>query len=111
MYSKLQSESNKVYKIDDVPLNKFHMRITALTFGANFSDGYSLGIIGIVLTLIGPQMKLNSVWTGLLGASALLGLFFGSLLLGGLADKVGRQKIFIELFNRYCVLFPTILCK
>lgn len=98
MYSKLQSESNKVYKIDDAPLNKFHMRITALTFGANFSDGYSLGIIGIVLTLIGPQMKLNSVWTGLLGASALLGLFFGSLLLGGLADKVGRQKIFITNF-------------
>lgn len=98
MYSKLQSESNKVYKIDDAPLNKFHMRITALTFGANFSDGYSLGIIGIVLTLIGPQMKLNSVWTGLLGASALIGLFFGSLLLGGLADKVGRQKIFITNF-------------
>ncbi|MBV7276956.1 MFS transporter [Clostridium thailandense] len=98
MYGKLQSESNKVYKIDDVPLNKFHMRITALTFGANFSDGYSLGIIGIVLTLIGPQMKLNSVWTGLLGASALLGLFFGSLLLGGLADRVGRQKIFITNF-------------
>ncbi|WFR66122.1 hypothetical protein P9139_13970 [Curtobacterium flaccumfaciens] len=33
-------------------LSRFHMRITALTFGANFSDGYALGSIGIALTLI-----------------------------------------------------------
>ncbi len=88
----------KRYKVDDVPLNKFHLKITALTFGANFSDGYLLGIIGIALTLIGPQMNLGPVWTGLLGSSALIGLFFGSLFLGTLADKIGRQKIFLLNF-------------
>lgn len=95
------------YKIDDAPLNKFHLKITALTFGSNFSDGYALGIIGIALTLIGPQMKLNAIWEGLLGSSALIGLFFGSLVLGRLSDRVGRQKIF--LLNFLVITIATIL--
>lgn len=90
--------NEKKYKMDDAPLNKFHLRITALTFGSNFSDGYALGIIGMALSLLGPQMKLNSLWEGLIGSSALIGLFFGSLLLGGLSDKIGRQKIFLTNF-------------
>ncbi|MDQ0199129.1 MFS transporter [Neobacillus ginsengisoli] len=90
--------SERKYKMDDAPLNKFHLRITALTFGSNFSDGYALGIIGMALSLLGPQMKLNSMWEGLIGSSALIGLFFGSLLLGGLSDKIGRQKIFLTNF-------------
>jgi putative MFS transporter len=84
--------------MDDAPLNKFHIRITALTFGSNFSDGYALGIIGMALSLLSPQMKLNPMWDGLIGSSALIGLFFGSLLLGGLSDKIGRQKIFLTNF-------------
>jgi len=98
MSEKENVSTQETYAIDDAPLNRFHLRITALTFGANFSDGYSLGIISIALTLLGPQMHLSSVWTGLLGSSALIGLFFGSLFLGGLADRFGRQKIFITNF-------------
>ncbi|MCL6624985.1 MFS transporter [Alicyclobacillus shizuokensis] len=85
-------------QIDDAPLNKFHVRITALTFGSNFSDGYALGIISMALSLIGPQMHLGPVWQGLLGSSALIGLFFGSLLLGWLSDHIGRQKIYLTNF-------------
>ncbi|MDQ0874650.1 putative MFS transporter [Paenibacillus sp. V4I3] len=109
--------SMKPYKIDDAPLNKFHLKITALTFGSNFSDGYALGIIGMALTLIGPQMNLSPIWSGLIGSSALIGLFFGSLLLGGLSDRIGRQKIFlanfvviaIASFLQFFVQDPTIL--
>ncbi len=85
-------------QIDDAPLNKFHLRITALTFGSNFSDGYALGIIGMALSLLGTQMNLSPVWQGLLGSSALIGLFFGSLLLGWLSDRIGRQKIYLANF-------------
>jgi len=88
----------QTYRMDDAPLNKFHLRITALTFGSNFSDGYALGIIGMALSLLGPQMKLGPLWEGLIGSSALIGLFFGSLLLGGLSDKIGRQKIYLTNF-------------
>ncbi|MFJ5562873.1 MFS transporter [Lysinibacillus xylanilyticus] len=90
--------NGQTYRMDDAPLNKFHIRITALTFGSNFSDGYALGIIGMALSLLGPQMHFGSFWTGLIGSSALIGLFIGSLFLGGLSDKIGRQKIYLSNF-------------
>ncbi|MFJ2197506.1 MFS transporter [Streptomyces violaceusniger] len=80
------------------PLTGFHLRVTATTFGANFSDGYALGVIGAVLPALGTEMHLSGVWQGLLGASALIGLFFGSILLGRVADVIGRQKLYLYNF-------------
>lgn len=85
-------------KLDDVPLGKFHIKIAGLTFGAHFTDGYILGLIGIAFTLIGPQMQLDPFWQGLIGSSALFGLFLGSLFFGWISDYVGRQKIFVISF-------------
>ncbi|QYN25520.1 MFS transporter [Amycolatopsis sp. DSM 110486] len=79
---------------DDVPLNRFHLRITALTFCANYSDGYELGIISIALPLIAAQLGFGTVWEGLLGASALIGIFLGSIVVGWAADKIGRQRLY-----------------
>lgn len=79
--------------LDDAPLNRFHVKITTLTFGANFSDGYHLGIIGIALTLISPQMHLSAAWEGLLGASALLGIFAGSIVLGWAAERDRKSVV------------------
>ncbi|MDU7559220.1 MAG: MFS transporter, partial [Pseudomonas sp.] len=85
-------------KIDDLPIGRFHLKIAGLTFGAHFTDGYILGLIGIAFTLISPQMHLDAFWQGLIGASALIGLFLGSLFFGWISDKVGRQKIFLVSF-------------
>ncbi|MFJ6700626.1 MFS transporter [Streptomyces sp. NPDC091272] len=83
---------------DDVPLNRFHLRITALTFCANASDGYELGIISIALPLIAAQLGFGTVWQGLLGASALIGIFLGSVIVGWAADKIGRQRLYTYNF-------------
>jgi putative MFS transporter len=84
--------------LDAAPLRPFHLRITATTFGANFSDGYALGMIGAVLTTLTDARHLSGVWQGLLGASALIGLFFGSIVLGRVGDIIGRQKLYIYNF-------------
>ncbi|CAM04111.1 putative MFS transporter [Saccharopolyspora erythraea NRRL 2338] len=89
------SSTTEAASFDDVPLNRFHLKITALTFGANFSDGYQLGIIGIALTLIAPQLGLGPAWQGLLGASALIGIFLGSTVVGWAADRMGRQRLYM----------------
>ena len=85
---------------DHLPLNRFHFRVTALTFGAHFNDGFAVGIIGMAIVLIGQQgaMELNAWWTGALGAGALFGLFAGAMLFGSVADRLGRQKIFTISF-------------
>lgn len=80
--------------LDDLPFGRFHAKITAMTFGANFSDGYALGMIGAVLPALQLQFHLSAFWQGMLASSALLGLFFGSLILGRVGDLVGRQRIY-----------------
>lgn len=92
------SASAPTVAYDDVPLNRFHLRITALTFCANFSDGYELGIIGIALPLISSQLGFGAVWTGLLGASALIGIFVGAITVGWAADRIGRQRLYLYDF-------------
>lgn len=99
--------NNELINLDDLPLNRFHIKITALTFGAHFTDGYALGTIGFAIVLIGKQIYLSPEWMGLLGASALMGLFFGSIILGGISGRIGRQKIF--LFNFVVITLASAL--
>lgn len=94
----MSTNTNNLIRLDDAPLNKFHIKIAGLTFGAHFTDGYIIGVIGFALTLIQPQMGLTPLWVGLIGSSALIGLFLGSLLLGWISDYIGRQKIFVTSF-------------
>ncbi len=81
--------------IDEAPLNGFHLRVAVYTTGGYFVDGYILGMIGIALALLGPQLGLGAVWTGLIGASALAGILVGGLVFGWMTDKVGRQTMYV----------------
>lgn len=76
-------------------LTPFHLRITALTFGANFSDGYALGSIGIALTLVPTGLGLDAVWSGLIASSVLVGIFVGSITCGWLGDRFGRRLVYM----------------
>lgn len=86
--------ANRPISIDDVPLNAFHVKIAGLTFGAHFTEGFALGTIGYALAAMNRQMPLDAFWMGMIGSSALMGIFFGSLVFGWLSDRLGRQKSF-----------------
>ena len=105
-------------KLDDVPLNRFHVKIAGLTFGVHLTEGYTLGTIGYALAALGKQMPLDAFWMGMIGSSALIGIFFGSLVFGWLSDRMGRQKIFLTsfviisaaAFAQFFVSSPLELC-
>ncbi|MEZ0600697.1 MFS transporter [Paraburkholderia sp. IW21] len=104
--------------LDDVPLNAFHVKIAGLTFGAHFTEGYALGTIGYALASLNRQMPLDAFWMGMIGSSALMGIFVGSLVFGWLSDRLGRQKIFllsfliitVAAFAQFYVSSPLALC-
>jgi putative MFS transporter len=78
--------------------------VTFAGTGGQFSDGFVLGIVGIALAIATPQLHLNAVWLGILGAASLAGLFAGSLIAGPFVDRFGRRG----LFNYDMALFALI---
>jgi len=85
-------QTPKPVLLDDIPLNRFHVKIAGLTFGAHFTEGYALGTVGYALASMNRQMPLDSFWMGAIGCSALIGIFLGSLVFGRLSDRLGRQR-------------------
>lgn len=81
--------------VEDIPLNSFHWKMTIYSAGGPFCDGYILSIIGIALSLLAPQWGLSSLTIGLIGASALIGIFFGAIIFGYVTDLVGRQTMYV----------------
>lgn len=57
-------------------------------------DGFDLGIIAVVLPLITQDLGMSPVESGLVAASTLVGIFFGSPLVGWLSDRIGRRTLF-----------------
>ncbi|MFB9376198.1 MFS transporter [Kineococcus gynurae] len=74
---------------------RFLVRLTAVSAGGTFLDGYVLGIIGTVIVAITAELQLTVFWEGLIAASALIGIFLGAPLGGWLADRFGRKPVFV----------------
>lgn len=88
------STTTATTKYEDIPLNRFHVRVAIAGSGGQFSDGFVLGIVGIVLASAKDDLHLTPLWIGLLGAATLCGLFLGAIITGPIADRIGRSPIF-----------------
>jgi MFS transporter, putative metabolite:H+ symporter len=75
-------------------LRPFHRRAIAITGIAWTFVAMEILLIGFTLPLFGSIWGLSSTWLGWIGASALAGSLVGSLLLGRLADQIGRRRVF-----------------
>ena len=88
--------NNEPVDIDEQSVDKkrFLVKLTGVIAGGMFIDGYILGIIGTVIGAITLDLGMSLFWEGLIGASALIGIFIGGPLGGWLADKLGRKPLF-----------------
>jgi MFS family permease len=57
-------------------------------------DGFDFFIIGVANPLVTEGYDLSATLKGLVSAAALVGAIFGAGLLGPLADRIGRRRIF-----------------
>jgi MFS transporter, putative metabolite transport protein len=58
-------------------------------------DGFDLGIISVVLPSLTKDLHASAAWTGLIGASSLIGIFIGAPLFGRITDRFGRRVPFL----------------
>jgi putative MFS transporter len=79
-------------------------RMTWATAVGEGLDGFDLGIIAVVLPLITTDLGLTPAWSGLIAASTLIGIFFGSPLVGWLSDRIGRRTLFTIDIGSFVVL-------
>jgi len=80
--------------MDDVAMTPFLRKISLFSSGGSFLDGYVLSLIGVALTQITPMFDLSPTESAAIGASVMLGIFFGTIFGGYLTDAVGRKKMF-----------------
>ncbi|MGQ5708550.1 MFS transporter [Lactobacillus sp. PSON] len=88
------------------PLMPIHLRVLVAVILGQIACGYSLGISGTALTNAAKYIQINDLWTGLIGAGALIGLA-GSMIIGRLSDKIGRRKLL--MINMYVLAAFSLL--
>lgn len=80
--------------IDESPLSRFHIRLLVQSSGGPFLDGWLLTVIGLALIGMTPALHLSATEISLVGAAALIGIFFGGLIFGYLTDLIGRRVMY-----------------
>lgn len=80
--------------LDESRFSELHFRFWLLAALGIMLDGFDFFIIGVASPLLVKDFGLSSAEQGLVTAAAILGAIFGAGLLGPIADRVGRRRIF-----------------
>ncbi|WP_309072555.1 MFS transporter [Arthrobacter sp.] len=80
--------------LDRARFSPFHRKLVIGCMGGPLLDGYMLSIIGIAMLGVTAQFNASELEVSLIGAAALVGIFFGAILLGPLTDKIGRRLMY-----------------
>jgi MFS transporter, putative metabolite:H+ symporter len=87
----------------DGGFSSFHRKAVLVTGAAWTFVAMEILLVGFVQATFAAQWNLNGTWQGLINSSALAGSLFGSLVLGRLADRIGRRTIF-----QYAILWYAV---
>ncbi|WLH81752.1 aromatic acid/H+ symport family MFS transporter [Pseudomonas sp. FP2335] len=86
---------NALEIVGSAPLGKFHYGLLFWCSLIMLFDGYDLVIYGSVVPRLMEQWSIPPVQAGWMGSAALFGMMFGAVVIGPLADRVGRRKIIL----------------
>jgi AAHS family 4-hydroxybenzoate transporter-like MFS transporter len=81
--------------IDDRPFGLFQASIFAICFLIALMDGANVQIMGLSAPLMAVDLKLTPAQLGPLFAGSEFGFMIGALLLGPLADRIGRKTVLV----------------
>jgi MFS transporter, AAHS family, 4-hydroxybenzoate transporter len=81
--------------IDAQPVGAFQIRLLLICAAVLFLDGFDTQAIGFVAPALAKEWGLSKGALGPVFSAGLFGLMIGALLLGPVADRIGRKKIII----------------
>src|SRR5918911_1373404 len=85
-------------RMDRLPWSRWHWLVVMGLGTVWILDGLSVTIVGALggrLTEHGSGVNLNAAQVGAAGSAYILGACSGALYFGRLADKIGRQRLFM----------------
>jgi len=81
--------------IDRQPVGRFQLKLLLTCAAVLFLDGFDTQAIGYVAPALAREWGLTKGALGPVFSAGLFGLMIGALLLGPLADRIGRKRIII----------------
>jgi MFS transporter, AAHS family, 4-hydroxybenzoate transporter len=81
--------------IDRQPIGAFQLKLLLICAAVLFLDGFDTQAIGYVAPALAREWGLSKGTLGPVFSAGLFGLMLGALLLGPLADRIGRKRIII----------------
>ena len=81
--------------IDRQPVGAFQIRVLLICAAVLFIDGFDTQAIGYVAPAVAQEWKLARGALGPVFSAGLFGLMIGALVLGPLADRIGRKRIIV----------------
>lgn len=81
--------------LDQGKVSRAQLRITALSSGGSFLDGYDISIVSVAILTMKNQFSLTSGDSTLLLGSTFIGMILGGFSLGYLTDLRGRRYLFL----------------
>ncbi|MEU6129476.1 MFS transporter [Saccharopolyspora sp. NPDC047091] len=81
--------------MDRLPLIGMHRKATTAVGLGLFFDMYEIFLTPVLSTALVQEFQLSKAELPLVLASTFLGMFVGTLLLGRLADRIGRRRAFL----------------
>lgn len=82
-------------RLDRLPITASHRAIVAVAGIGTFFDLFDIFLAGVLGTVLTDRFHLDRVSLPLVLASGFLGMFLGALVLGIIADRLGRRRAFL----------------
>jgi MFS transporter, AAHS family, 4-hydroxybenzoate transporter len=81
--------------IDESPFGAYQVFVFVLCFLAATIDGYDVQVIGVAAAGIRETLHLQPTTLGLVITAGQVGVMLGAIVLGPLADRIGRKRLMI----------------
>ncbi|MEG3145352.1 MFS transporter [Sphingomonas sp. RT2P30] len=78
--------------VDESPMSRLQIAAIAITVGLNALDGFDVLSISFAAPGIAAEWGIDRAALGVVLSMELIGMALGSILLGGVADRIGRRR-------------------